>query len=661
MDSQYIYKGPWINWSKGAVVGATLTLSDRDGGLLISFVATFVTIVAAQLWRILSFTSHQVRSTSEAQDGLHFQQQNVFRNATTPGSAAWIFLQQAWHWRGRSRAVFWRTVPLATFAVFYIVLFGVLATFSSQVSESAGSLRLIHGGNCGYWRINEDLSARSREGMSAYQRRMSLEAATSSNYARACYADTPAKLQCGSYPTSQLAYTTTTNASCPFASGICVYGDTAALKVETQRLNSHFDLGINTPTRHRLDLIKETTCAPLVQKRAPFNGTTEATGPGTEGDVFLRYYYGNVADFNYTYQYNTQSMYVQMGYGIHTLGSVAPHSPAGWMPSDELIRDDADLSIVFIAANSMEFQTQVDDPVFGAHYAMTKGDPDDTFYEVDEYNVAIACAERYAACEPGTERCTDKTGVRQLFATAVEQLDLNNAQLAVITRTQLALQLSTVYSQTDMRLVASLRAADTAAGRVQPSLPANQWEIEVKGWFETGLARLQFLLQDYATGPSQVPEYSYVYSPDDIYSKAMCYSQLIRDTQDTKSFSILGLVIIFVIGGVLILTSMILDTVVGWVQTLTKRGLGKKEAWLQDDKLQLQRNVLGGHWDVVRGFPVSARDDRFVRAEFSNASKSVSSSIGHQGYASVEQREAGETMPSLDGQKGVHASVREAV
>lgn len=37
--------GIWVNWSRGRVVGAMLTLSRRDGNYLLSFTATFIALV----------------------------------------------------------------------------------------------------------------------------------------------------------------------------------------------------------------------------------------------------------------------------------------------------------------------------------------------------------------------------------------------------------------------------------------------------------------------------------------------------------------------------------------------------------------------------------------------------------------------------------------
>src|SRR4051794_20253796 len=97
----HIHHGPWINWSHGLIQGATITLGERDGGLLTAFIATFVTIVGAGLWKIICYTSHQLRSTPTPQDGLHHQQQVILKNSTGPAGTAWLFLQQTWCWAGQ--------------------------------------------------------------------------------------------------------------------------------------------------------------------------------------------------------------------------------------------------------------------------------------------------------------------------------------------------------------------------------------------------------------------------------------------------------------------------------------------------------------------------------------------------------------------------------
>lgn len=666
MDTEYVYRGVWINWGNGPIKGATLTVSERDGGLLISFVATFVTVVGAQLWRVISFILHQTRSTSDPQDGLHHQQQAIFRNAPTPGGAAWSFLLETWYWRGRARHSIWRTLPWTLFGVLYLILFGVLSTFSSQVSKAVGSARLIHGDNCGFWVLDEsDASNSVYEG---YQQRMANESIVSSTYARACYGPNPNKLSCGTYPVPALEYTAERNASCPFGSGMCVYGDTAAFKLTTKALNSHYQLGINAPSSGRVDIYKEATCAPLIQRRTPLNGSATETGVGTEGDLFLRYFYGGIGENNYTYQYNTKSMNTRIAYTIYAVNSFSPHDAdsAGWQPMEGLAVDNADVGLIFIAPNAVRFSTPVDDPVFGAHYEIPLSGGG-SYYEADEYNVAIGCADTYQICNPNNDnKCSDKVGSTELMSTAIRQLDLNTFQESIVGRMQLALVTTSIYSQVVTRLAAALRASDTAGGIEQISLPANQWELEVSGWFESGLARLQFLTQEYATGPDFVPSGSHIWSPGkdgDLQSLAMCYSQMINDSQGTSSFSILGLAIVFAIGGLIILLSLVVDTVVGWLQTFLKKGVAQKQAWLQDDKLQMQRVVLEraglGTWESRNGFPVTRTDERFRTFNPDDSAYPAASPVPPAYPTRTSLGGHGETVPNTFGHKDSDVFVRE--
>jgi hypothetical protein len=145
----------------------------------------------------------------------------------------------------------------------------------------------------------------------------------------------------------------------------------------------------------------------------------------------------------------------------------------------------------------------------------------------------------------------------------------------------------TVYPRKD----AALRAQETVTDLQQAPLPNDQWVIEVSNWFNNGLARLQRGIVEYATGPTNVIPGLTVYVPNDAVSKAMCYSQKIADPQGTISFSMLGVAIILTVGGFIIATSLVLDTVVGWLQSRFKNGEYARLNWILDDKLQLQRLV----------------------------------------------------------------------
>lgn len=70
-----VHLGTWTNWSRGPILGATLTLEPRYGLLLLSFTATFVAFVASRFWRIMSLALHRIYSTPEPRDALHHQRQ----------------------------------------------------------------------------------------------------------------------------------------------------------------------------------------------------------------------------------------------------------------------------------------------------------------------------------------------------------------------------------------------------------------------------------------------------------------------------------------------------------------------------------------------------------------------------------------------------------
>jgi hypothetical protein len=149
VSDSHIYTGAWIDYSRGHVFGATITLSARNGGLLTSFLGVFVTIVGGQFWLILSFIIHQIRASKEPRDGLHHQQHNILRNSTSAGPAAYQFTQLAIYWRHHARQSFRRSMPWAILGACYLSLFGIAGVFSSEVTKSGGSDRLVRGSNCG--------------------------------------------------------------------------------------------------------------------------------------------------------------------------------------------------------------------------------------------------------------------------------------------------------------------------------------------------------------------------------------------------------------------------------------------------------------------------------------------------------------------------------
>lgn len=141
----------WTNWSRGRIMGATLTLSRQNGNLLIAFTAFFVGLVSSRFWRIACFLLHRCYSTPGANDVLHHQQQIVLRNSPNPESGLWTFGQLAWAWRHSARRGLVRTLAGL---VASLAAFAVASGFSSHISTGISDEVLIKTANCGYVNIS---------------------------------------------------------------------------------------------------------------------------------------------------------------------------------------------------------------------------------------------------------------------------------------------------------------------------------------------------------------------------------------------------------------------------------------------------------------------------------------------------------------------------
>ncbi len=129
------------------------------------------------------------------------------------------------------------------------------------------------------------------------------------------------------------------------------------------------------------------------------------------------------------------------------------------------------------------------------------------------------------------------------------------------------------------------------------SIPPDQWIIETRNWFSVGLSRLQQAMVSYASGPTNLGTYGVIDRPaaNDSTGQSLCRNQMVRDTTgEHQSFSLLGVILIVVLGGAIILSSFFLDTVVGCVQKWTRWGVEKRRQWTYDGKFILLKVAFEG-------------------------------------------------------------------
>ena len=259
-----IHIGLWTDWSHGSIAGATLTLTKRDGGLLIAFVALFVTVTGERFWSIVSFIAHMILSREAPQDGIYHQRQAILRNSSSSSSGLWKLLRISWAWRRhRNASLFKQTFPSLLLSFVILPAFTVASIFSSRVATSTGGEVLVSNLNCGkFYRGN--IPPDSLDSVNAYVvHRMQF----SSNYALLCYGNTSSVEDCPTFLRQSLPFNITRNNACPFPGqeSIC-RNSSGTIRLDSGFINSHSDFGINAPPQNRFLYRSVMECAPLRNK-----------------------------------------------------------------------------------------------------------------------------------------------------------------------------------------------------------------------------------------------------------------------------------------------------------------------------------------------------------------------------------------------------------
>ena len=114
-----IDRGFWINRSFNPIHGATLTLSHRNGDLLIAFLALFVNASGRSFWKLVRCFLHFKGSSRASHDALYLQRQATLRNSNLALDAVVQFLDiwRAWR-RNKVRKTYRKTLDAASIAFF---------------------------------------------------------------------------------------------------------------------------------------------------------------------------------------------------------------------------------------------------------------------------------------------------------------------------------------------------------------------------------------------------------------------------------------------------------------------------------------------------------------------------------------------------------------
>lgn len=244
MDSDgQVYLGAWTNWSRGSVMGATLTMTREQGNFLIAFTAFYIPFVVSRLWKTFALLFHQCYSTSDPRDAIHHQRQVLLRSSPSPEVSLMSFARLMWAWRGTAKRPRLRVFPVALLSFLSIGIATLAGGYSSKISTTAGEVLLrgdtcevatnIGGGNMTQQAVSRSFDANYMNDIS--------------NYAQQCYSNrSSGLLECSRFSTDTISTAVADHhATCPFRSDIC-RDDSTNLRLDTGHISSN-DLGLNAP------------------------------------------------------------------------------------------------------------------------------------------------------------------------------------------------------------------------------------------------------------------------------------------------------------------------------------------------------------------------------------------------------------------------------
>lgn len=271
-----------------------------------------------------------------------------------------------------------------------------------------------------------------------------------------------------------------------------------------------------------------------------------------------------------------------------------PYASRGWKPIDDLNRTDADVTVFYLNSNGMRYTSPVSDPFFYAQREIVPLQPLGIKpYAASNLTSVLACTDQYQIQNPNNNMATELTAANKANAQAM-QIGLNNLQAAALLRLVLPSYDSLIFSGADGLSSAALRASDTAYRSLSVGLPDNQWQIEVSGWFNASLARLQQNVIEWVSkDPKELDGIADIVPPTGFPDyENMCQNQIVKNVGQYQTFSVTAIIIIFSVGLFIIVLSWVLEPLMG----LCERFLGREGAgstqWLLTSPLQLQRLSL---------------------------------------------------------------------
>lgn len=213
----------------------------------------------------------------------------------------------------------------------------------------------------------------------------------------------------------------------------------------------------------------------------------------------------------------------------------------------------------------------------------------------------MVCTHQYIICNPTNSVCTPplgRFGLQDMVLSGDNAMNLTLTQGLTAGRLMLGLIDSSSFNVVKNIGVGALWAnSRLIVNTLSPGLPANQWQIEALGWFQTSLAGLQGWIAGYPT--SDVWNSPHAADPGEPAAGELgkatteaCRNQLVRTAGEVQNFDFVAVMVICVISCVLILVDLVLESTVNLIGRWRGWGSVSRQARQTDDQLHLLRMVL---------------------------------------------------------------------
>ncbi|KAK5097058.1 hypothetical protein LTS08_007078 [Lithohypha guttulata] len=603
--TEYIYEGIWVNWSRGKVLGSTLT--------------------------------------------------SVLRNTSSDLNAIWRFLRLAVAWRHqRDAKVLKSLLPLIIWTSLHLVLVVTVGLLSSWLLEANDEV-LSQSPWCGtfdrtYWNqvfANNETNLKAVALMKEYSSYTDSRYATVQQSLDMCQG---AAENCKNPRKKSLAWNSSFISDiCPIDDSMCQAATKGSMSFDTGFLSSHKDLGYNARSEDRVSIRLTAQCAPL---EAADYVTDWQDVPSTSNSqarqvVDAHYGPGRSNKRNSTYsltkgELECDERVLAQPYSLVPFIALPGGNPkqlsATFTPIPELRPTDRDLTLVLMSFNNV-YEDPVVDPWFSAQrkinvstgFCLSKNT---TVYAPDHALAPMSCTQQWQICNndglrtPDLENCTPLQGVAQVNSTMYSSFGSTKftpRQLATTQRLVRAAYASTFYYviyALSQSTSPPLKARNLISYNVGPALPPTQWQTETQYWMELVLAYFQQANLDYSTGQfAASTSYVNVTHASTANSSAalgqnaahwLCQSQIIHSS-NYRNFNFFALLLTVILCTVIIVVGLTIEDLTGCVRQRNLRysgSSGKQDMWIANSDLDMLRRVdelkNGSAWSLSRsGVPLT--------------------------------------------------------